>query len=190
MVICMNKKKCFGVLSSAALGVLVVCTLTTTAHAAVKSYVVNTGQIIRFDAKTLVQDYANKLMDQASPMYDEYLKDADRLIAFEDDKKGFVSVNSVRTAYVSALANGESDFSVDNFTENASDTDIIKDLTVGYEWKNGKVSPVNESMPAATVEKAGTEILGETSVVVSLPQGVDAAPDLRTVNWAKYKSNT
>lgn len=189
----MNNKKCFGVLSSAALGILIAAALTTTSHAAVKSYVVNNGgKIISFDANALIQDYSNKLIGQASPMYDEYLKDASNIYAFQDDKKGLVSANAVQEAYENALANGKDDFSVDNFTENASDTNIIKDVTVGYEWKNGKILPVNKSMPAATVERVGTEIVGETSVVVSLPQGVDAAQYDVTIDGTKltYNSST
>lgn len=77
----MNKRKCFAVLSSAALGVIVAAALNTSAHAAVKSYVINvSGKIISFDAGTLLTDYANKLSNMPSPMFDEYLKDAENLV--------------------------------------------------------------------------------------------------------------
>lgn len=111
----MNNKKCFGILSSAALGIIISAALTTNAHAAVKSYVVNvSGKVISFDVDALMADYTNNILGKSSPMFDEYLKDAGNLVAFQDDKKGFVSADAVETAYEDALAQGKTDFNVDN----------------------------------------------------------------------------
>lgn len=181
----MRKTKCCALLSSIAISLGIVSALTINVHAAVKAYIVkdttDTSKVIRFDFNDLLADYTNKLSGAASPMFDEYFKDAANLVAFQDSIKGYVSADAVEAEYAKAMSTGNQ-FDVDNFTENVSTADIITGLTVGYEWsvKDSKVIPF--IMPTATIEQAGTAITGNTVVVASLPSTVDASGYNVTVN--------
>lgn len=185
----MSKKKWFRALSSTALGILIASSLTVNAHAAVTSYIAtdstDSSKIISFSADKLIADYTNNMLGKASPMYNEYLKDATNLLAFQDSVKGYVSADPVEKAYTNALINNDTTFTVDNFTENASSADILN-ITVGYICnQDGLVVSAPESLPTATIESVGTEILGKTVVIASLPQGVDMTKYDVTVNGTK-----
>ena len=147
--------------------------VTTRVNAAVKAYIVeDNGKIISFASDDLIADYTNRLLGKASPMFDAYLEKVAGLTAFQDSVKGYVSYESVLEAYQEALLIGPgSSFNIDSITENASAADI-KNITVGYEWKNGSLVAIE--LPEVTVEKAGTDIPGKTVVVASLPSTVDA----------------
>lgn len=176
----MNKKKCFAALSSAAISLVIAGMVTTNAHAAVKSYIVNdNGRIISFNLDSLLTDYAQKLSGASAPMFDQYMKYASGLVAFQDDKKGFVSSDAVMQAYTDALVAGKgSEFKLDTVTENAAASDI-KSLTVGYQaGTDGTIIAAVK----ATVEQAGTQVAGKTVVVASLPSGTDATQYSVTVN--------
>ncbi|EFG89150.1 hypothetical protein CLCAR_1025 [Clostridium carboxidivorans P7] len=55
--------------------------------------------------------------------------------------------------------------------------------------KINAVVPANTTLPTATIEQAGTAILGKTVVVASLPSGVDATKYDITVNGTKLTYN-
>ncbi len=172
----MNKKRCFALLSS----LVIAGVLTTNVHAAVKSYIANdaSGRTISFNLDELLLDYTNNLSGLPSPMFDEYMKDAPNLIAFEDTIKGYVSYDSVMAKYTDAVVAGNaSTFKIDTVTENASASDI-KNITVGYNWANGSVVAAVK----ATVEQAGTSVAGKTVVVASLPSDVDATKYILTID--------
>lgn len=191
-----NKKR-LAVLSSAALGVLIASAVTTSVSAKVTSYIVNdNGKIISFASDDLIADYTNKLLGKASPMFDAYLEKASGLTAFQDSIKGYVSYESVYEAYLDALLIHEgNNFNIDSVTENAGAEDI-KDITVGYEWKDGAVTPVDQSkvitsvdtitVPATTV---GTVPTLPTTVNVTLGDGTTKAANI-TWNEAATSADT
>lgn len=188
-----KNKKPVAVLSSAAIGVLIAAAVSTNAQAAVKSYVVQNGdKYISFDMNTLLQDYTNKLIGQPSPSYDAYLDTLSTepgLVAFEDDVKGYVSADAVETAYANALAIGDKAFDVDNFTENAAEENINKDLKVGYEWKDGKIVPVENGIEVSSVSAINATTL---QIVLADKPETDPTADkfTVTVNGAAVASPT
>jgi hypothetical protein len=139
----MSKNKCLAVLSSIAIGGLIAAVITTSVSAKVTSYIVNNnGQVIKFNLDDLLAAYTNKLSGSSAPMFDEYMKHSSQLTAFEDDVKGLVSYDSVMKAYKDMLLqNKGNEFNIDTITENASAGDI-KNITVGYEWKDGAIVPI------------------------------------------------
>lgn len=143
----MKNKKCISVLSIIVFTLMIQSIVTFNAKAAVKSYIINdSGKYISFNTEELLEDYANNLMGISSPMYDEYINVLNvkpGLIAFQDDTKGYVSVDSVENAYANALVIGDKAFSIDNFTENVNSSDILNDISIGYEWKDGKIVSVD-----------------------------------------------
>lgn len=151
-----KNKRQVAVLSSAAIGVLIAAAVSSNAQAAVKSYVVQNGdKYTSFGAQTLLDDYTNKLLGDASPAYDAYLSELATepgLIAFQDDVKGYVSAEAVENAYSNALATGDSAFDVDSFTENASEGDILSNVNIGYEWKDGAIVPVQSPVTVKSVD--------------------------------------
>ncbi len=191
-----NKKR-LAVLSSAALGVLIASAVTTSVSAKVTSYIVNdNGKVISFASDDLIADYTNKLLGKASPMFDAYLEKVAGLTAFQDSVKGYVSYESVLEAYQEALLIGPgSSFDIDSVTENAGAEDI-KDITVGYEWKDGAVTPVDQSkvitsvdtitVPATTVGIVPTL---PTTVNVTLGDGTTKAVNI-TWNEATTSADT
>ncbi|AKN33456.1 hypothetical protein Ccar_22560 [Clostridium carboxidivorans P7] len=174
----MSKRKCFALMSSLAMSLIISAATFTNVHAAVKSYIASdaSGRIISFNLDDLLADYTNSLIEQPSPMFDEYKKDSSNLIAFEDSIKGYVSYDFVMDAYANALVAG-TPFNMDAVTENATSSDI-KNVLVGYKWENGSIVPTVK----ATVEKAGTDIAGKTAVVASLPANVDATKYKLTID--------
>ncbi len=187
----MNKnKKSLAVLSSAALGVLIASAVTTNAHAAVTDYVAKNAanNVISFNLDKLLADYTNKLSGQASPMFDEYLKDAPNLVAFKDTIKGYVSYDAVSKAYTDALIkDGGKTFKLDAVTENAAATDIANvtvDSTCGTDGKVVSVDPTKTiktvspiTVPATTVGVAPTL---PTTVSVTL---LDGTTKTANITW-------
>lgn len=167
-------KKYFTILSSIVAAVILSFCITTKVNAAVKAYIVeDNGKIISFAYDDLIEDYTNKLLGKAAPMFDAYLEKAAGLVAFQDSVKGYVSCEAVFKAYQEALLIGQgSSFNIDSITENVSAADI-KNITVGYEWKDGSLVVID--LPEVTVEQAGTDIPGKTVIVASLPATVDAS---------------
>jgi phage baseplate assembly protein gpV len=168
----MSKKRCFALVSSLVISLVISSVVTTNVHAAVKSYIAKdaSGRTISFNLDKLIADYTNNMTGASSPMFDEYMKDAANLIAFEDTVKGYVSYDSVMNAYTNAvIVDGGKTFNLDTVTENASASDI-KSITVDYSCENGSVVAAVK----ATVEQAGTVITGKTVVIASLPSEVDA----------------
>lgn len=144
-----NNKKCAALLSSAALGVLIASAVTTSAHAAVTSYIVkdatDPSKVISFGYNDLLASYTAKLSGAPSPMFDAYLTDAANLIAFQDSVKGYVDATAVENAYTQSISTG-TQFDVDNFTENASPANIVTGLTVGYTaGTDGTITPVAQA---------------------------------------------
>lgn len=184
-----KNKKCLAVLSTAAVGVLIASAVTTNAHAAVKSYITDDGsKVIKFDLNNLLLDYQNKLSGAAAPMFDEYLKDAPKLTAFEDDKKGFVDAKYVTDAYTAALIkDGGKTFVLDTVTEAATAANI-KNVTVGYVAQTDgtvksvtptpvgtAVSSVSATNGTVTVKLSGTPDTTPTAADFAITQSVNGA---------------
>ena len=143
----MNTRKCFIILSSLVIAVVLIYTMTIKVNAAVESYVVkDNDRIIRFNLDSLTKDYTNNLLGRQSPMFDEYMNHVSQLTAFEDTIKGLVSYDAVLPIYVDLLKkNKGNEFNINSVTENASDEDMAKGITVNYEWNNGNIIKVDET---------------------------------------------
>jgi hypothetical protein len=183
----MNKnKKGLAVLSSAALGVLIASAVSTSAHAAVTDYVAKnaTNNVINFNLNNLLADYTNKLSGQPSPMFDEYLKDASKLVAFKDSIKGYVSYDAVMKAYTDAVVkDGGKTFVMNTVTENAATADIANvtvDSTCGTDGKITTVTTPNLAVSSVSAITTTGFTINFTSTsdltIAGLPTTVTLTP--------------
>ena len=166
-----NKKKYVAVLSSAALGALIVSAITTTpVSAKTVGFLARdtSGKYYEYNYNELTDSAVQKAMSSPAPLYDDYIAKTtgtNKLVAFKDDVKGYVNEQAVIAASTAAAISGQK-FDLDNYTEKeAKSTDVlanvtnVSDLTV----KDGKVVTVD---PSQTVESVSPITVSDTTVGV------------------------
>lgn len=132
------------------------------------------GKYYSYSYSTLIRSSINEVLGKAAPLYADFkLK---KLVAFQDDKKGFVKAEDVNKAAIKAVLRGQ-DFNLDSFTESVSGESIlsIENQIKELSEESGKLVELEDTTVSGTVVNVQKGVVpGQTIVVVALPEGVDA----------------
>ncbi|WP_173702747.1 hypothetical protein [Clostridium tetanomorphum] len=145
-----NNKKCLSVLSTAAMGTLIATALTSGVSAKTTDVIVKlASQNVKFNFSELNNSYEDKSLGLEAPLYDKFSTN-EGIISLLDDKTGYVDYKAVSKAAEDAAVLGK-DFALDTFTEAAKGDQILPEVKIDAEWKDGQVTPVDGQLKVESV---------------------------------------
>ncbi|KAJ52037.1 hypothetical protein CTM_09701 [Clostridium tetanomorphum DSM 665] len=164
-----NNKKCLSVLSTAAMGTLIATALTSGVSAKTTDVIVKlASQNVKFNFSELNNSYEDKSLGLEAPLYDKFSTN-EGIISLLDDKTGYVDYKAVSKAAEDAAVLGK-DFALDTFTEAAKGDQILPEVKIDAEWKDGQVTPVDGQLKVESVSA-----ITDSKLNVKLSKAVDEA---------------